>query len=297
MTALNLKTNFIAYIESVLLVSVVLGMMLMLRNQLFLHESNPSGTTQIDTSFGWKFPVSQFGTSGRVTDIGAYSSLRDPGGVPRGLPVRLKIPSINVDTAIEDAKITPDGRMDVPEGSVNVAWFALGPRPGQIGSAVIGGHFGIKDGVPFVFYDLDKLKSGDRVYVVDDNDNTLTFEVRTIRLFDRDADATSVFLSNDGLSHLNVITCEGIWNMVDDSYPDRRVVFTDMITSEEEPVLQPEVSTPIPVKINEIQTPQPVSGLATRLFNRTNASILGFIIILVLLAMFKNKKKIYRKRK
>jgi hypothetical protein len=48
--------------------------------------------------------------------------------------------------------------MDVPAGSKNVALFSLGPHPGQVGSAVIGGHFGIKNDVPFVFYDLDKLK-------------------------------------------------------------------------------------------------------------------------------------------
>ena len=122
--------------------------------------------------------------------------------------------------------------MDVPAGSVNVAWFALGPHPGQVGSAVIGGHFGIDDGVPKVFYNLNKLEVGDKVYVVDDTDTTLAFIVRSIRSFDLNADATTVFTSHDGLAHLNLITCEGPWNQVDDTYPDRRVVFTDAIPSE-----------------------------------------------------------------
>ena len=137
-----------------------------------------------------------------------------------------------MDSAIEDALITPDGRMDVPAGSVNVAWFALGPHPGQVGSAVIGGHFGISNGVKFVFYDLDKLKVGDKVYIENDKGDTLAFQVRRIQLFDRNADATTVFTSNDGLAHLNLITCEGIWNQVNDSYPQRLVVFTDAIPEE-----------------------------------------------------------------
>lgn len=183
-----------------------------------------------DELFGWKFPVAKFPSTGS-TDL-AYSDIRDPGGIPQGLPVRLKIPVIGVDSAIEDAFITPEGRMDVPQGSVNVAWFALGPKPGDNGSAVIGGHYGIKKGVPFVFYNLDKIKVGDKAYIVNDKGATLAFEVRAIQLFDRNADATPVFTSDDNLAHLNIITCEGVWNQVNGTYPSRRVIFTDAISSE-----------------------------------------------------------------
>ena len=189
------------------------------------------GTTP-DKAFGWKFPVAKFPLTGSSPGLLAYSDIRDPGGIPQGLPVRLKVPAIGVDSAVEDALITPDGRMDVPAGSKNVAWFALGPHPGEKGSAVIGGHFGITNGVPFVFYKLDKLAVGDKIYIVDDKDDTLAFVVRSIRLFDRNADATTVFTSDDGLAHLNLITCEGVWNKVNDSYPKRRVVFADAVPTE-----------------------------------------------------------------
>lgn len=179
-----------------------------------------------DTLFGWKFPVAKFPAVGSTNSL-EYSRIRDSGGIPRGLPVRLKIPVINVDSAIEDALITPDGRMDVPAGTLNVAWFSLGPHPGRVGSAVIGGHFGVNNGVPFVFYDLDKLKIGNSIFVVDDRGDTLSFVVQSIKSFDRNADATTVFTSQDGLAHLNLVTCEGIWNQVDNSYPDRLVVFAD----------------------------------------------------------------------
>ncbi|MDP2668864.1 MAG: sortase [bacterium] len=187
--------------------------------------------TYSDKSFGWKYPTVKFPKLG-LNDQLAYSDIRDHGGIPQGLPVRLKIPVIGVDSAIEDALITNDGRMDVPQGSTNVAWFALGPNPGQAGSAVIGGHFGIRNNTPFVFYNLDKLVVGDKVYVINDKGETLAFQVREIKLFDRDADATTVFTSDDGLAHLNLITCEGLWNRVNDTYPQRRVVFTDSIKTE-----------------------------------------------------------------
>lgn len=190
-------------------------------------------TTEADNLFGWKYPIAMFPNAGdKDQNLIAYSDIRDPGGVPQGLPVRLKIPAIGVDTAIEDALITNDGRMDVPLGTVNVAWFSLGPPPGKEGSAVIGGHFGSDNGIPRVFYDLDKLKIGDKIYIEDDKENTLAFVVKKIELFDRNADSTTVFTSNDKLAHLNLITCEGVWNQVNDTYPDRRVVFTDAIPSE-----------------------------------------------------------------
>lgn len=184
----------------------------------------------VDKLLGWKFPGDvKFPSTGSVGGPIAYSSIRDPGGIPQGLPVRLQIPIIGVDSAIEDALITPDGRMDVPAGTIDVAWFALGPHPGQVGSAVIGGHYGIQNGVPFVFYKLNTLKIGDKAYIIDDGGNTLTFIVRTIKSFARTADATTVFTSTDGLAHLNLITCEGIWNQVNGNYPDRLVIFMDLI--------------------------------------------------------------------
>lgn len=191
-------------------------------------------STAPDELFGWKYPVARFPLTGSGDRL-AYSSIRDPGGIPEGLPVRLRIPAIGVDSAIEDALITPDGRMDVPSGTKNVAWFALGPNPGEEGSAVIGGHYGFYEGNtgPTVFYNLDQLKVDDRIYIIDDKGDTLGFVVRDIKLFDRNADATTVFTSNDGLAHLNLITCEGVWNKVNDSYPQRRVIFTDAIPAGE----------------------------------------------------------------
>lgn len=198
---------------------------------VFLNKNQAGNTVAVvDKSFGWKYPTVGFPVVGSIPTQIAYSNIRDPGGIPQGLPVRLQIPTIGVDSAIEDALITADGRMDVPSGSKNVAWFALGPHPGQVGSAVIGGHFGISGGVKFVFYDLDKLVVGDKAYVINDQGDTLAFVVRSIKLFDRSADATTVFTSSDGLAHLNLITCEGTWNQVNGSYPERRVVFMDSVS-------------------------------------------------------------------
>ncbi|MFZ1019998.1 MAG: class F sortase [Minisyncoccia bacterium] len=214
--------------KSIIFILLVIAICLIAFLSFVQSKQNKLANNLPEISFGWKFPLSKFPLlTGQ--DLVAYSSLRAPGATPSGFPVRLEIPEIGVNSAIEDAAITPDGRMDVPANSVDVAWFELGPKPGETGSAVIGGHYGIENGAPFVFYKLDQLKVGDKVYIVNDKNQTIAFQVRSIQLFDQNADATPVFVSNDGLAHLNLITCEGIWNQVDGNYPLRRVVFTDMV--------------------------------------------------------------------
>jgi len=247
--------NTKSLIKSFFIVGLFAGAVLLTSYQFFLPavRSASFNRTSNGNQFGWKIPTLKYLPSGQVIDTAAYSQLREPSPTPSGLPVRLVIPSIGVNTAIEDAYITSDGRMDVPAGSVNVAWYALGFRPGQNGSAVIGGHFGIDNGVPKVFYDLNKLAVGDKAYIIDDKNQTLAFQVRSIKLFGRNDDSTPVFVSKDGLAHLNLITCEGVWNKVDDSYPDRRVVFTDAIPSE----AIPEVTRKITPRLTAILSPTP----------------------------------------
>src|SRR5665647_1830768 len=58
-----------------------------------------------------------------------------------GVPVRLKIPTINVDATVESVGLTPDGDMDLPKDPDDVAWYELA-RPGEDGSAVMAGHYG-----------------------------------------------------------------------------------------------------------------------------------------------------------
>lgn len=143
-----------------------------------------------------------------------------------GLPARLKIPSINIDSAIEPVSLTADGEMDAPKDPTNVGWFNLGVRPGDIGSAVIAGHYGVwKNGAGPAFNDLHKLRKDDQLYVEDGKGETTIFVVQRSQTYDPNADASGVFVSNDGKAHLNLITCEGEWNEVLKSYSKRLVIF------------------------------------------------------------------------
>lgn len=145
-----------------------------------------------------------------------------------GVPVRLKIPKIKVDAAIDSVGLTSKGAVGTPKGPYTVAWFNPWPRPGEIGNAIITGHYGPwVDGRKSVFDNISKLRKGDKLSVIDDKGATLNFVVREIKKYNMKSNAAEVFISTDGKSHLNLITCEGTWNKKTRSYSNRLVVFTD----------------------------------------------------------------------
>ncbi|MCX6706478.1 MAG: class F sortase [Candidatus Woesebacteria bacterium] len=144
-----------------------------------------------------------------------------------GLPMRLTIPAINVNAAVQYVGVTPKGDMEVPNNATDVGWFKLGLRPGEIGSAVIAGHFNGKNGEEAVFFNLYKLKVGDKLYVEDDKGTSTTFVVRESRTYGLGY-AEEVFSSNDN-AHLNLITCDGVWDGAKKSYDKRLVVFADIV--------------------------------------------------------------------
>lgn len=158
------------------------------------------------------------------------ADLPDLPDLPTARPARLKIPSINVDAPVEYVGIASDGAMDAPKERANTAWFNLGPRPGENGSAVIAGHYGWKNRKASVFDNLHKLRKGDKIYIENDDGEVISFVVRESRRYDPKADASDVFGSSDGESHLNLVTCEGIWDKASASYSKRLVVFADKET-------------------------------------------------------------------
>lgn len=147
-----------------------------------------------------------------------------------GEPIRLTIAGISLSSAVEAVSLADDGSMAVPEEPDNVAWYSPGPRPGETGSAVLAGHVDWFGGRSAAFADLNRLQPGDRIEVQDSRGATVAFAVREARLYGAEAEATEVFVSDDGLSHLNLITCDGVWDRQAGQYTERLVVFSDRVT-------------------------------------------------------------------
>jgi sortase (surface protein transpeptidase) len=178
-------------------------------------------------------PITMIGTSSTTETIAATPQATGTLGESIGLPVRLTIPKLNIDAKFQYTGLKPDGTLEVPSNIYDVSWFTGSVRPGEKGVAIVMGHIAqIRGGIvtrPGVFSDLSELAAGDQLTVADDNGNSATFVVRAVRSYDPTADATDVFTSTDGGSHLNLITCEGTWIPSQASYTERLVVFTDLM--------------------------------------------------------------------
>jgi len=144
-----------------------------------------------------------------------------------GVPIRIKIPSINIDAAVERVGLKSDGSMDVPKDPMDTGWYELGPRPGEIGSAVLDGHVDWWYGAPAVFPNLHEVQPGYIIIVEDDSGKTIPFIVRDVKTYGAADNATNIFVSNDGQAHLNLITCTGAWDYGTNQYANRLVVFAD----------------------------------------------------------------------
>lgn len=165
-----------------------------------------------------------------VIVVGLLSAFGQPVGADGvGLPVRIIIPTINLNAAIESVGLTADGSMDVPSNFDDTAWYQLGPRPGESGNAVIAGHVDSAVQGTAVFWNLRNLAPGDGIVVVSDDGTEHHFVViRMERYDDATAPLNRIFGAADG-THLNLITCDtdSPFDKRIRSYLGSMVVYTD----------------------------------------------------------------------
>jgi len=142
-------------------------------------------------------------------------------------PMSLIIPSLKINTILEQVGLTTQGAVGVPESILKAAWFNLSIKPGSTGNTIVVGHFGWKRGIPAIFNNLARLKKGDKIYTNDESGKQVTFIVQKIQRYDQHSVVPAIFISSDGKSHLNLITCDGTWSKITKSYSERLVIFTD----------------------------------------------------------------------
>lgn len=137
-------------------------------------------------------------------------------------PARLLIPRINVDAAVEARGLDSNRNMDIPKSFRDVAWYRLGPAPGQPGNALINGHVNWWTG-DAVFTRLNQVRAGDEITVVRADGGTVRFKVTGKTVVDANARIASLFEPSP-VATLTLITCSGVWNPLTQSNTQRLLV-------------------------------------------------------------------------
>ena len=137
------------------------------------------------------------------------------------LPVRLRIPAIDVDTRLEYLGLADDKSIDVEFEPSVAGWWEGGPRPGQVGPAVILGHVRWDTG-PAVFSRLGSLQRGDEILIDRADDTTARFVVTRQGNYKKTAFPTDLVYYPTLNPELRLVTCGGL---IDRKYTENLVVF------------------------------------------------------------------------
>ncbi len=141
-----------------------------------------------------------------------------------GLPVRVIIPSIGLNSPILEMGLNKKGELDVPNGRTeNVGWYKNGAAPGAEGSAVFDAH------VFAAFKNLKYLTPGAGIYVVTTTGEMLHFITATTSTYKLRDLAPETLFGTNGNKNLNLITCAGNLTPDHSTYDHRLVVFAQLV--------------------------------------------------------------------
>lgn len=147
---------------------------------------------------------------------------------PSPHPARLVIPAIGINAPIQGVGINPKGEMAVPDGASNaVGWYKYGTLPGEVGSAVLDAH------VFAAFANLQYVKPGTDIYVINDDNSTLHFVVSTKKTYALGSLSPTLLFRPSQTPDLNLITCAGNLTKDHTTYDHRLIVYATLIPEHE----------------------------------------------------------------
>lgn len=185
---------------------------------------------------------SDFGTAATTdvgasvtTDVGASAaapSLPIPGRSsaalppvePQARPVRLTVPSLELEVAVDAVAIREDGQMEIPDEGDRAGWYRHGPAPGSDqGSVVMASHVDTRTG-PAAFFALTEVVEGAEVVVELDDGTRTTYEVVGGEQVAKTDLAVDEIFRRDGDPVLRLVTCTGEWSPRMGHYTDNLVI-------------------------------------------------------------------------
>jgi LPXTG-site transpeptidase (sortase) family protein len=140
----------------------------------------------------------------------------------------LAIPKLQLTIPVTPVGIDKSGAMGVPVKSDQAGWFKHGPQPGQLGSAVIDGHYSLVNHVDGVFRHIDQLRTGDDLFFTDSAKVRHHFVVKSNEIYKTSEAPTKRIFGARDAARLNLITCAGKYDSATRTYTQRRVVYATL---------------------------------------------------------------------
>jgi hypothetical protein len=139
-------------------------------------------------------------------------------------PVRVRIPSLGVDSPLERLGRSRGGTVEVPTHWGRAGWYRDGPRPGEYGAAVILGHVDSPTG-PAVFAGIAGLRADARVLVTRADGSSVTFRVTRVEQRRRSRFPVQAVYWPTLRPELRLVTCGGRYDRARGGYQSNVIVF------------------------------------------------------------------------
>ncbi len=143
-------------------------------------------------------------------------------------PTSLSIPSLKINAPFVEVGLNADKSLQTPDKPNEVGWFAYRPKPGDIGPAVVVGHFDTAKG-PAVFQNLKNIKPGDNIIITRADGSTVTYRTDSVTTYSQDNFPTDAVYGNINYAGLRLITCSGTYSKKVKHYSDNLVVYASLI--------------------------------------------------------------------
>jgi sortase (surface protein transpeptidase) len=140
------------------------------------------------------------------------------------VPVRVRIPSLGVDSPLERLGRSRAGTVEVPAHWGRAGWYRNGPRPGEHGAAVILGHVDSPTG-PAVFAGIAGLRAGARVLVTRADGSSVAFRVTRVEQRRRSRFPVEAVYWPTLRPELRLVTCGGRYDRARGGYLSNVIVF------------------------------------------------------------------------
>ena len=193
--------------------SFVTGIALLVYGFLASRESEAQSDAATPTSFDYVATPTPTPTQTSAPEATATATATEApydGGV-----VRMKIPQLKVDAAIENIGLLPENQLDVPKDPYNVGWYGIYEKPGFGRNALFAGHVDFYPDIIGPFNKLATLRpDGDDEIIVQMEDGR---EYRYVVIRVTRYDANTIPMGDiiwppnrpEGEEWITLITCGG----------------------------------------------------------------------------------------
>lgn len=145
------------------------------------------------------------------------------------LPVSVRIQKLGVSSNLIPLCLNADQTVQVPPTSTPqvVGWYALHPRPGDVGPAVLLAHTD-GDRQLGAFHNLKNLRAGDKVSIGRADGSPAVFSITKVETYTKDQFPTQSIYGPTLGPELRMISCTGPFSAATGQYQDNIVAFAKL---------------------------------------------------------------------